>query len=437
MTNPARPRLITAAGVADCAGVAAAPGCLLFGPGITPTILAAGTPDQVASHPAAAVAERVERPDAVLIPALVNAHTHLDLTSVGPRAFDRGAGFPAWLQMVLRSRANDPQDIHNAVAEGVARSLAGGVVAVGDIAGTGRLEAAQALLSSPLIGVSFVEYFGNKNDWCLPETLRATARVRIGIQPHAPYSAGPALYRAALASGLPVSTHLAESLAERELLTRGTGPMRDFLQSIGAWTPENAMRFGDGGHRGDGGRGGGRGGRGGARSSVEYLGEFIESGAPIVLAHVNDADDADIELLANSSCSVVYCPRSHEYFGNDVELGPHRYREMVAAGVNVALGTDSIINVPPHEANRLSTLDEMRRLWKRDRTDPMLLLRMATINGARALGLAPSLFDLSPGETAGIVAVPVREGNGGGRTHHPLWRILETDSLPRLLTVDV
>ena len=409
MTDRPAIRLISAAGVADAAGVCASPGALLIECGSAVRVLAVGTPRQVASHPAAGSAERVDRPDAVLIPGLVNAHTHLDLTSVGPRAYDRKNGFSAWLSMVMRHRATDPQDIHRAVGEGVARSLAGGVVAVGDIAGTGRLEPAEALGASRLVGVSFVEYFGNGG---VPDGIRSMAagRVRVGVQPHAPYSAGPDLYRAALASGLPLSTHLAESMAERELLTRGTGPMRAFLESIGVWNDVVAARFG----------GGARGGA--ARTSVAYLREFIGSGEPIVMAHVNDADDADIELLARSRCSVVYCPRSHEYFGNDAELGPHRYRDMIDAGINVALGTDSIINVPEDESHRLSTLDEMRLLRERDGTDPGLLLRMATVNGARALGLDASLFEFSAGEIAGVAAVGVR---GTDPTLDPLTRVMK------------
>ncbi|MCA9306592.1 MAG: amidohydrolase family protein [Phycisphaerales bacterium] len=403
MTDRPAIRLISAAGVADATGVCASPGALLIECGTTMRVLAVGTPRQVASHPAAGSAERVDRPDAVLIPGLVNAHTHLDLTSVGPRVYDKRDGFSAWLSMVMRHRATDPQDIHKAVGEGVARSLAGGVVAVGDIAGTGRFEPAEALGASRLLGVSFVEYFGNGG---VPDGLRSMAagRVRVGVQPHAPYSAGPDLYRAALASGLPLSTHLAESMAERELLTRGTGPMRAFLESIGVWSDEVAARFGA------------------ARTSVDFLREFVGSGEAIVLAHVNDADDADLELLARSRCSVVYCPRSHEYFGNDVELGPHRYREMLASGINVALGTDSIINVPEEESHRLSTLDEMRLLWERDGTDPQTLLRMATVNGARALGLNESLFDFSAGEIAGVAAVDVR---GTDPTLDPLTRVME------------
>ncbi|MCA9280727.1 MAG: amidohydrolase family protein [Phycisphaeraceae bacterium] len=406
MTDRPAFRLISAAGVADATGACASPGAMLIECGSAVRVLAVGTPRQVASHPAAGSAERVDRPDAVLIPGLVNAHTHLDLTSVGPRAYDRKNGFSAWLSMVMRHRATDPQDIHRAVGEGVARSLAGGVVAVGDIAGTGRLEAAEALRASPLLGVSFVEYFGNGG---VPDGLRSMAagRVRMGVQPHAPYSAGPDLYRAALASGMPLSTHLAESMAERELLTRGTGPMRAFLESIGVWSDVVAARFG---------------GVGGARTAVDYLREFIGSGEAIVLAHVNDADDADIELLEKSNCSVVYCPRSHEYFGNDVDLGPHRYREMLDAGINVALGTDSIINVPSAQSHRLSTLDEMRLLRERDGTDPGLLLRMATVNGARALGLNESLFDFSAGEIAGVAAVDVQ---GTDPTLDPLTRVME------------
>lgn len=424
--------LITAAGLADHTGLAAAPGALLLETGAPARVLAAGSPRAVASHPASAQARRVSDPDAVLIPALINAHAHLDLTSIGPCAYDAGAGFAAWLDMVRQSRANDPQNIHNAVRLGVERSLAGGVVAVGDIAGS--MHALEALTASPLFGVSFLELFGLTNSAArhapaiahlreidesarsgrIPSLRQEPSRVSPGLQPHAPYSAGTDLYRASTNSGLPVATHLAESLAERELLTRARGPIRDFLASLDLWTPDAARSFGH------------------ARSSVAHLAEII-SAAPMLLAHVNDADDADLELLARTECSVVYCPRAHEYFDHHHDLGPHRYRDMLGAGINVALGTDSVINLPAHEAHRLSTLDEIRLLWRRDGADPLALLGMATVNGARALGLEPSMFELSPGPIAGIAAVDVA---GTNPADDPLRRVLEAARGVRLLTMD-
>jgi len=117
--------------------------------------------------------------------------------------------------------------------------------------------------------------------------------------------------------------------------------------------------------------------------------------------------DADLDTLAASGASVVYCPRSRDYFGHEQDSGPHRYREMLQRGINVALGTDSILNIPEAQSDRLSTLDEMRLLHTRDRTDPLEALRMATTNGARALGMNESVVTFSgdPHEVAGIGAV--------------------------------
>jgi cytosine/adenosine deaminase-related metal-dependent hydrolase len=87
---------------------------------------------------------------------------------------------------------------------------------------------------------------------------------------------------------------------------------------------------------------------------------------PVLLAHVNYADDADLELLAGSSASVVYCPRTHAFFGH----APHRYREMLARGINVCLGTDSLAS-----NDTLSILDEMRflRMMDADSSDQWLV----------------------------------------------------------------
>ena len=115
-------------------------------------------------------------------------------------------------------------------------------------------------------------------------------------------------------------------------------------------------------------------------------------------------------VLAETGTSVAYCPRSSHYFRNHESFGPHRYRDMLAAGINVCLGTDSIVNLPPDESDRLSTLDETRFLCRRDGTDPLTLLRMATVNGARALDLDPDLFIFRSGlphPVAGLIALPL------------------------------
>lgn len=375
---------------------------------VDPVVLAVGEPGLIDRHPRNVGAVRIERRESVVVPGLVNAHTHLDLTHMGPRAFDRLGGFAGWIDMIRRERLDEASAIRASVRRGVELSLAGGVVAIGDIAGAvgGRASpiAACALLEAcsefGVIAAPFVEFFapgdrlgepfGDRERASLDALAAALGQCGsdVGVQPHAPYSVSPEAYRRACAMARDTSprrrvcTHLAESIEERDCLTHGSGPIASFLTGLGVRLPERPT---------------------GAGTSVAYLG--AESLAMTDIAvHVNDASDQDIAMLATAGVSVVYCPRASEYFGHAQQLGPHRYRDMLAAGINVALGTDSIVNLDT--PGRISTLDEMRLLYLRDGVEPRVLLEMVTTRGARALGLEESLFTFSPGKPiAGVVAL--------------------------------
>jgi aminodeoxyfutalosine deaminase len=118
---------------------------------------------------------------------------------------------------------------------------------------------------------------------------------------------------------------------------------------------------------------------------------------PTLLAHVNYCDDAELDLLAGGQASVVYCPRTHRYFGHP----PHRWRDMLRCGINVAVGTDSCASSPD-----LNLLAELRLLHEIDPQTPVeLLWSMATTRAARAIGLAGQVGQLSPGAWADIIAV--------------------------------
>lgn len=429
--------LVIADAVADESGLIASPGAvviegpLVAGAGGYQTLAAAGArglPRLVAVGEARDVEAQAGhggpvRVDAtvrlegwVLLPAIVNAHAHLDLTSLGPRpvpasASGPGGAFVEWVRGVRSARGEVGFDPGASTGLGVARSRAGGVAAVGDIAGALRPEPVRTLRASGLLGVSFLECFGSgaRQPAAIAQLRQAIAamlaesgggvagdgRVRLGIQPHSPYSAGRALYDAAidlaLAHGLVLSTHLGETSAERRLVAGAEGPLRGFLEELGLWDAAMGDELGAG------------------LTPVEHAAPALAR-APFVCAHVNDADDRDIEILARTRASVAYCPRATDAMGHAQELGPHRYRAMLGAGVNVALGTDSILCLPAEECDRLSPLDDARYLFRRDGTDPALLLRMATTNGASALGLDPSLFRLgrAGGEVAGLIAVDVR-----------------------------
>lgn len=444
--------LYLGAGVADAAGTTATPGALLValtrpepigvsGP-VTAvwseraTVLAAGRRDEVVSHPAAAGARVFELAGCVLLPGLVNAHAHLDLTHIGPRAYDRERGFVGFVSTISRERRLDAEGIRESVRRGVELSIAGGVVAVGDIAGMAggvpRFEPYDELSGSVLKGVSYIEFFsfGTRERVGVEATIEALAglldqglregAIRIGVEPHAPYSVALSAYRriAAFAErhGLPICTHLAENTEERAFIAEASGPFRGLVEQLGLWPDPPPAELGLG------------------RSPVRHLADVLRL-APFRAVHLNDLDDRDIEALRGAGSVAVYCPRASAYFGHSEAFGPHRYRDLLRAGVPVALGTDSVISLPPEAADPakggISTLDEMRLLYRRDGAAARDLLAMGTTAGAVALHLDPTHFTfISGADCAGAVAVETGTLRAG---EDPIEAVMRTSGLPRLL----
>lgn len=388
--NPDSPTVLFAAAVRDAAGVSAAPGAVLVERG---QVVAAGDP---ASLPADRVANarRIDLPDRLVLPAMVNAHAHLDLTAIGPKPYDAAGGFVGWVNML---RSQWPTDAGHAAewfaqaaAQGARDALAAGVQAVGDI--SRHHAVARARDAAGLEGVTYIEGLGLGPPFDV-DGLREARDGCDGLQPHAPYSAGPAMFAAAAASGRPVSTHLAETLDECAFVARLAGPKLDFVRSIGRWSDDFAAHYGHG------------------LSPVQWMRPHLERAAPDggwLVAHCNYVDDTDIKLLADTNTSVAYCPLASDYFDHPLPgHPPHRYRDMLAAGVNVALGTDSVVCQPDDEPQPLGILPQMRHLHRRDGTDPAMLLRMATLNGARALRLPDRFATLRAGAPARFVTLPI------------------------------
>lgn len=394
-------------------------------------ILAAGTLADIAHHPATDRASRIDRPGCILLPALVNAHTHLDLTHIGPRPHDPGGGFVPWVDMVRAHRHTDPRLIHASVALGCRLLRKGGVGIVGDIAGAPAgqptTEPWQALANTGLMGVSYLEFFaiGTRTQASLSRLAallaaiesRARGRVRLGLQPHAPNTVATRAYEAACRMAarddLSLITHLAESPEERRFIAQGDGPQRDLLRTLGIWDDESAASVGRG------------------LSPVVHLSGCLER-FPLHAVHLNQCSDEDLAILATAGTRVVYCPRASAYFGAEAHFGPHRYQDMLAAGIDVALGTDSVINLPSGVVDEaglgLSTLDEARFLHRRDGTNPDVLVRMMTTLGCKLLGLDESFACLAAGCTpAGILAVPAET------TGSPARRVMVSHSAPEFL----
>ena len=432
--------------VADGAGLCASPGSLLVRfdhPRIAhrAMLLAAGATGEVPRHPDARAARVVSLPNSILIPGLVNAHTHLDLTHIGPQPHDPAAGFVSWVDLIRARRAATDEEVAASVRRGIELSLAGGAVAVGDIGGVmppGRLTLTpwRVLRESPLLGVSYVEFFAIGRT--VESRIEAVGRVlaeaagevgsggeqaRLGLQPHAPYSVGLRAFRwaveVAARHDLPLCTHLAETPEERRFIAAAEGPQRALLERVGVWEEGILTEIGRGLH------------------PVAHLAEILAV-RRFTVAHVNDADDAAIETLARTGTSVVYCPRASAYFGAPGHFGPHRYREMLEAGVPVALGTDSVVNLP-EPVSSLGVLDEMRLLHARDGTPPEVLLRMGTVHGALALGLPADEFIFkgrSGGWVAGIVRVDL-EMAGPSAGGDALGAMMRGTGRPSLLSGEI
>jgi cytosine/adenosine deaminase-related metal-dependent hydrolase len=325
---------------------------------------------------------------AVILPGLVNAHTHLELTGLRGH-LPRHKPITQWLD-ALRSHWPAAAELGTAVVQGAEEALAAGTTALADICHNHR--AWRKLKDTPLRCACFAEVqgMGPLADDALARLqkytadCRATVRMRFGISPNAPYTTSVEVYRQAVRIARKhnwlLCTHLAETESERQFLLHGTGRLMDFLLHTGlpkpALTPPGCTPVG----------------------FARDVGLFD---GPCILAHVNFLDDAEMKILASSGASVVCCPRSNDFFGRS----GHRYAEMLAAGINVAVGTDSLAS-----NTSLDVIAELARLRSEAKVDNQTLLRMGTLNGAKALGWDDRIGSLEPGKQADWVALSLPPG---------------------------
>jgi len=295
----------------------------------------------------------------VVIPGLVNAHVHLDLDRLPVEDTD----FHSWIDRVIAMRAaSDHASQVEVVERNLAALVASGTTAVGDIDGTGAGYA--VLCESRVRATSYQELLGFDLDaeqasgLIASRTMESCARVRPGLSPHAPYSVSAALVRAAVASGLPVTMHVAETAEEVQFLTEGRGSFRGLLERLGKLPPGfEPPRV----------------------SPVRWLDSLGVLGPNLLLAHAHHVDADDIGRIARAGSPVVVCPGTVEYFGRT----PPPVSKLLAAGVKVALGTDSLAS-----NTALDVFGEMRRMRSLcPDLDSAAVLRAATDAGGNALGL--------------------------------------------------
>ena len=344
------------------------------------TIVAVGSEDDI--PPAA---NHRELGEVAVLPGLVNAHTHLELTHLRGQLPPRRP-MSQWLY-ALRTRWPATHDLDAAVEDGAAEALAAGTTTLADSCHNHR--AWQTLKKTPLRAVCFAEVtgIGPLADGAIPRLkkhvrgCRSTTRLRFGISPHAPYLTAESVYRKAVAMARkrrwPVATNLAESEAERQFLLRGSGRLFDFLTHMGLMS--SSVRIP-------------------RCTPVAYAQRLGLFDGPCVLGHVNYIDDAEMKILAAGGASVVCCPGCNEFFGRT----GHRYAEMLAAGINVAVGTDSLAS-----NTALDMVAELSRLRAEAKVDNQALLKMGTLYGAKALGWEDRIGSLEPGKQADWIVVDV------------------------------
>lgn len=338
-------------------------------------------------------AATVDLGDVILLPGLINAHCHLDYTSMAGLLPAR-RDFAGWIQSITALKAQwGYTDFAQSWLEGAQMLLRNGTTTVMDIEAVPEL-LPEVWTSTPLRVHSLIELIGFRpassprtlvdEAMALIESLPA-GRCGAGLSPHAPYTTTrEVLSRAATAARRThrlLAVHVSESAEEFEMFRHARGPMFEWLEAqrdcsdCGALTP------------------------------IQHLERCGVLGARTLAIHANHLAPGDADLLARRGAHVVHCPTSHAYFRHE----EFQLERLLRAGVNVCLGTDSLASTqkPRGRPLELDLHAEMRLLAaERPGLAPAELIRMATRNGAAALGLAGRLGELTPGARADLIAVP-------------------------------
>jgi 5-methylthioadenosine/S-adenosylhomocysteine deaminase len=327
---------------------------------------------------------------AVLMPGLVNAHTHLELTVM--RGFLEELAFFDWVRTLARARrhALDAAALLDSARLGVAEGLRAGVTTFAD---TGDSTAAfDALRESGARGIAYREIFGPdpaQTEASMAglrasvDAMRAleTPLVHVGVSPHAPFSVSDALFEAvaayAVAERLPMAVHIAEGEDESLLVERAQGPFADFLRSRGIEVESRA------------------------RSPITLLERCGVLAARPLLIHAVRADAPDIAAMTRHRCAVAHCPASNAKLAHGIAP----LLEMLDAGLDVGLGSDSMASNNRMDIlgeGRLASLQQRVRTRRADALAASQVLELATRGGARALGLGDVVGVLAAGYQADL-----------------------------------
>ena len=320
-------------------------------------------------------------PGCVILPGFVDCHSHLEYAVYA--GFGDGLPFASWIGLhVARKALLDLDDMRAIATDGAHACLRSGITTVGDCSFAGA--AAEAASAAGLRAIVYLEVFGRDGSAMdrfgdLRDRVERvlSERVALGVSPHAPYTCTIELYEACARLGLPTATHLAESIAEREFLVGGSGDWSAFAEML---VPPPGS------------------------TGIRMLAGAGLLGPGLVAAHCVHVEDDEIALLARHGVGVAHCPRSNGILG----CGIAPLARLLDAGIPVGIATDRPASTPSFdlfEELRTAIVAARARERRPDALSAHTALELATLGGARVLGLDADVGSLVAGKWADLTVV--------------------------------
>jgi cytosine/adenosine deaminase-related metal-dependent hydrolase len=324
------------------------------------------------------------------MPGLVNVHTHLELPPLPIRS--RRVDYTRWILNLIKFKKRlSERDYLSAARENIGTLIRTGTTTVGEICthAVSRI----LLVQSGLRAIAYHEIISLEpripRDRLPSVSSRTASLVRDGLSPHSAHTVSESVLTAirdrAARRRLPLAMHVAETADELRLLRREQSGLSRLYAAAG-WPLDSAPR---------------------ARSTVDYLDRCGVLDPRFLCVHAVHIDDRDIAILKRSGAAIAHCPRSNHRMG----VGTMPLSKVLAAGIPVGIGTDSLASVP-----NLNMWDEMRaalRLHRERGITPRNLLHLATLGGAQTLGMEDTIGSLAPGKKADIIVIPLPRRNTG------------------------
>ena len=336
--------------------------------------------------------EIVDLGEQALLPGLINAHCHLDYTCLRGK-IPRQKSFTDWIHAINAEKANvSPKGYLSSINDGFGEAKRFGTTTIANLTAFPELV---SKIDAPIRTWWFAELIDVRAPKLASQLVDSATEAlnqgdNWGLAPHALFTASKHLYcrceEIAQHDNILLATHLAESREEMQMFRDGSGPLYEFLKSLG-------RPMGDCGNK----------------TPLENFLKIRDSSTPLrsarndntwLVAHLNELAETDFKVLktSNSKFHVVHCPRSHNYFGHS----RFYFERLRALRFNICLGTDSLAS-----NESLSLFAEMRAFQKEFPTvRPNEILQMVTVNPARALRQEDSLGRIQPGFEADLVAIP-------------------------------